>query len=220
MSHLSETERSIQRRGIFGHYVSGAYRTFARPIFTQWHVARAKSKAFLWGMDEVSHYLYGRSRRDIPALLRAFGANVAGDAIIMERLNIHNANHARYEKLHIGKRALIVNDVYLDLAVGITIEEDVIIGHHTSLLGHSDFGEHHPLRSEFPPELGAVHIQKGAFIGAHSVVLHDVTVGAYAVVAAGSLVRENVPPYTLVAGNPAKVIRQLNENLIAKSEEA
>jgi acetyltransferase-like isoleucine patch superfamily enzyme len=217
MSHVTETERSIQRRGIMGHYVSGAYRTVVRPLFTQWHVARARLKNFWWGMDEVSQYVYARSRRDIPALLRAFGASVADDAIVMERLNIHNANHARFENLHIGRGALIVNDVYLDLAVGITIEDDAIIGHHSSLIGHSDVGNR-PLQDLVPSALGAVTVKRGAFIGAHSIILHGVTIGECAVVAAGSLVREDVPQFTLVAGSPAKVVKMLQPNELPLNE--
>lgn len=47
------------------------------------------------------------------------------------------------------------------------------------------------------------------FIGARSIILKGVTIGEKAIVAAGSAVVKDVPPLTIVAGNPAKVIKQL-----------
>ena len=52
------------------------------------------------------------------------------------------------------------------------------------------------------------HIGKNCFIGAHSIILPGVTVGDGSIVAAGSVVRKNVPPNTIVGGNPAKIIRE------------
>jgi acetyltransferase-like isoleucine patch superfamily enzyme len=52
-------------------------------------------------------------------------------------------------------------------------------------------------------------ISKGAWIGAKSVILKGVTIGEGAIVGAGSVVSKDVPPYTIVAGNPAKIIREL-----------
>lgn len=55
----------------------------------------------------------------------------------------------------------------------------------------------------------AVEIGQGAWLGTRAIVLKGVTIGAEAVVGAGSLVTNDVPPRTLVAGNPAGVIREL-----------
>lgn len=52
-----------------------------------------------------------------------------------------------------------------------------------------------------------VKINDGAWIGNNAVILGGVTIGEKAIVAAGSVVTKNVPPYTIVAGNPAKVIK-------------
>jgi len=56
-----------------------------------------------------------------------------------------------------------------------------------------------------------VHIQRGAFLGIGSVVLMGVTVGEHAYVGAGAVVTEDVPPRTIVVGNPARVIRRWDE---------
>ncbi len=55
----------------------------------------------------------------------------------------------------------------------------------------------------------AVHIQDKAWIGFNSIILKGVTVGEGAIVGAGSVVTKDVPPWTIVAGNPARVIREI-----------
>lgn len=52
-----------------------------------------------------------------------------------------------------------------------------------------------------------VHIGTDAWIGAQSLILRGVTIGEGAIIAAGAVVTKDVPPYTIVAGNPARVIR-------------
>ncbi|NLF26042.1 MAG: acyltransferase [Deltaproteobacteria bacterium] len=53
-----------------------------------------------------------------------------------------------------------------------------------------------------------VKIGEHAWIGTHAVILDGVSIGAHAVVGAHALVREDVPPYAVVAGIPARIIRQ------------
>ena len=55
-----------------------------------------------------------------------------------------------------------------------------------------------------------IKICKNAWIGTRSIILKGVTIGEGAIVAAGSVVTKDVPPYTLVAGNPAIVKKKLN----------
>ncbi|MFH2008140.1 MAG: acyltransferase [bacterium] len=57
-----------------------------------------------------------------------------------------------------------------------------------------------------------VTLEDDAWIGCHCVVLRGVTVGARGVVAAGSVVTQDVPPGVIVAGNPAKVIREIDDD--------
>jgi acetyltransferase-like isoleucine patch superfamily enzyme len=55
-------------------------------------------------------------------------------------------------------------------------------------------------------------IKNKSWIGFNSIILKDITIGEGAIVGAGSVVTKDVPPYTIVAGNPARIIREIPEN--------
>ncbi|ADB38216.1 DapH/DapD/GlmU-related protein [Spirosoma linguale] len=94
---------------------------------------------------------------------------------------------------------------FLDIG-GITIEDDVQIGPHVNLTS-----ENHPLdpadRKTLIPR--PILIKRNAWIGAGATILPGVTVGENAIVAAGAVVSQDVPPNTVVAGIPAKVVKTL-----------
>jgi len=61
-----------------------------------------------------------------------------------------------------------------------------------------------------PTSTSPITIEDEVWIGANSVIVAGVTVGKHSVVAAGSIVTRDVPPYSIVAGNPAKLLKQYN----------
>ena len=69
-----------------------------------------------------------------------------------------------------------------------------------------------------PPSAAPVVIENEVVIGANAVVLEGVRVGEGAVVAAGAVVVEDVPAHTVVAGVPAKVIKQIDDKTKSKTE--
>ncbi len=104
----------------------------------------------------------------------------------------------------IGKNVFINHNCsFLDIG-GITIEDEVQIGPRVNLTS-----ENHPLdprdRQTLIPK--PVVIKRNAWIGAGATILPGVTVGENAVVAAGAVVSRDVPPNTVVAGIPAKVVK-------------
>lgn len=105
----------------------------------------------------------------------------------------------------VGKRVYIsnfvhVDDIHPDM---IFIEDDVTVGPYTMFFTHS---YHHTLDIPEVTEKGEIHLKKGCFIGAGSVILPGVTIGEGAIVGAGSVVTRRVEPKYIVAGSPAKVI--------------
>jgi 2,3,4,5-tetrahydropyridine-2,6-dicarboxylate N-acetyltransferase len=69
-----------------------------------------------------------------------------------------------------------------------------------------------------PPSAKPVVLEDNVLIGANAVVVEGVTIGEGSVVAAGAVVLEDVPPYTVVAGMPAKVIKQIDDKTKSKTE--
>jgi acetyltransferase-like isoleucine patch superfamily enzyme len=94
----------------------------------------------------------------------------------------------------------------------IEIGEDTILGA-GSLILDNDFhvpGPGFSWLTEYTQNSKPVKIGRGCFVGARSIVLKGVVLGDRVIVGAGSVVTRNVPPDSVVAGNPAKVVRQLS----------
>jgi acetyltransferase-like isoleucine patch superfamily enzyme len=68
------------------------------------------------------------------------------------------------------------------------------------------------LQAYLPASTAPVHFGRGCFVGANATVLPGVTVGECAVVAAGAVVTEDVPPWHMVGGVPARLIKVLRDD--------
>ena len=102
-----------------------------------------------------------------------------------------------------------LNDAFLDVQNTITIESNVNFGHQVKILtGSHDIYKFGKERSKSISK--PVVIKTGVWIASFAIILPGVEIGEYSVVAAGSVVRGNIPPYVLVAGNPAKIVKDLN----------
>jgi len=94
---------------------------------------------------------------------------------------------------------------------GVTVEDDVFIGHHVVFINDpypratNEGGE---LQTEADWTVHPTVVKRGASIGSGSVILCNVTIGENALVGAGSVVTKDVAPSTIVAGNPARLIRK------------
>lgn len=97
----------------------------------------------------------------------------------------------------------------LDCINRIIIEKDVFSGHDIMILtgchDYMKFGDERKRSNTSEP----IHICEGVWIGSRAIILKGVTIGKHAVVGAGSVVTHDVPEYTLVAGNPARIIKHL-----------
>jgi acetyltransferase-like isoleucine patch superfamily enzyme len=114
-------------------------------------------------------------------------------------------------RLHIDPTA-IVNNALINLSSGdVTIGEYAFFGHNVSVLtGTHDWTKFGAERQVAVPESGRdVVIEEGAWLSSHVVVVAPCRIGAHSVVGVGSLVLGDVEPYTVVAGSPAKVLRQI-----------
>jgi acetyltransferase-like isoleucine patch superfamily enzyme len=95
---------------------------------------------------------------------------------------------------------------------GVTIEDDVFVGHNVSFINDKYPQSTNPegtLQTEKDWKVVPTLVKRGASIGTSTTILCGVTIGENAIIGAGSVVTKDVPPNTLVAGVPAKIIRSL-----------
>ena len=110
----------------------------------------------------------------------------------------------------IGKRVKISSHTLI--CQGVTIEDEVFIGHGVMFINDRyprATTEERELQTEDDWELIPTLVKRRASIGSNATILCGVTIGENAIVGAGSVVTKDVPPNTIVAGNPARIIREL-----------
>jgi acetyltransferase-like isoleucine patch superfamily enzyme len=115
------------------------------------------------------------------------------------------------DRLHISPTA-VVNNALFNLSSGeITVGEYAFFGHNVSVLtGTHDWTKFGAARQVAVPESGRdVVIEEGVWVSSNAIVVAPCRIGANAVVGVGSLVLSDVEAYTVVAGNPARVLRTI-----------
>lgn len=103
------------------------------------------------------------------------------------------------DQCRIGSRVSIQTGVYIPTFT--VIEDDVFLGPRVCLTNDKFMGR--------PAELVGVTVRRGARLGANCVVLPGIEIGEQAVVGSGAVVTKDVPAYSIVAGNPARVMGEV-----------
>ena len=118
------------------------------------------------------------------------------------------------KKASIGKNCKISSHTFI--CEGVTVEDNVFIGHNVTFINDAfpratrGDGE---LQTEADWVVVHTRIKRGASIGSSATILCGITVGENALIGAGSVVTKDVPPNTIVAGNPARVLRAINSEV-------
>lgn len=118
----------------------------------------------------------------------------------------------------VGKRCKISSHTFI--CEGVTIEDGVFIGHGVMFINDSyprAITNDGKLQTEADWKVERTVIKRGASVGSGATILANVTIGEYALVGAGSVVTRDVPAYAVVAGNPAKILRYVEESEEAKN---
>lgn len=142
--------------------------------------------------------------------LQVVGAKIGSNAVLMDA-HFFNWHHMGPKGLTVGKSCFIGDETLIDLYDKVTLEDNVSIAQRVVILTHLNVGyKNHPLQKYFPSGSQPVVFKSGSVVGAGAIILSGVTVGEESMIGAGSVVTKNVPSHTLVAGVPAKIIRELN----------
>jgi acetyltransferase-like isoleucine patch superfamily enzyme len=123
------------------------------------------------------------------------GAVIGRDGNICSHCFIEN-------KVIVGDRVTVKCGV--QLWDGVTLEDDVFVGPNATFTNDLE-----PRSRNDAAKLLPTLVKKGASIGANATILPGLTIGEGAMVGAGAVVTKDVPPRTLVVGNPARVVRSL-----------
>lgn len=179
--------------------------------------AKALRKAYLLYAYQVFKFMYGKcnamnyiSTKDTDLLIRLLrkeGAYIGSDVSILSPLIFHEARD--FSKLSIGDGVHIGRMCLFDLSDEIRIGNRVTISMGTMIITHIDVGAS-KLKAIYPRVTSGVSIQDDAYLACQSTLLSGVAIGRGSFVAAKALVNADVPDYTMVAGIPAKLIKDLH----------
>ncbi len=179
-------------------------------IFGEWKEIKAIIES---NKLNIVDYVVENDRRNsaIPLLdTKAIKARIEPGAIIRDQVEI-------------GDNAIIMMGALINIGAvigeGTMIDMGVVLGGRATVGKNCHIGAGAVLAGVIePPSAQPVIVEDDVVVGANAVILEGVKVGKGAVVAAGAIVIEDVPPYTVVAGTPARVIKAIDEKTKSKTE--
>lgn len=155
---------------------------------------------------------------------------LAGIPLVYGDLELHIGDHVTMHgtttlngtKVFARPRLVIGNRTHCGSSFGVSVGADVVIGDDVLIASHVGIFSYdsHPLDAEerrrglpaSPESSRPIYIHDKAWICTGAVILKGVTIGEGGIVATGAVVTEDVPAYTVVAGNPARVVKRLAAN--------
>lgn len=187
-------------------FISGSVGT----LFGEWSDIEAALKA---NAQKITDFVVENDRRNsaIPLLdMKNIKARIEPGAVIRDQVEI-------------GDNAVIMMGASINIGAvigeGTMIDMNVVLGGRATVGKNCHIGAGSVLAGVIePPSAKPVVVEDDVVVGANAVILEGVTVGKGAVVAAGAIVTEDVLPNTVVAGVPARVIKQIDEKTKGKTE--
>ncbi|MCK4799023.1 MAG: acyltransferase [Spirochaetes bacterium] len=160
----------------------------------------------IFGIQYINNYIQRTSLLfTIPYILKIFGAQIGNDAKI-KNISIDNAEKS-YQNIKIGNNVYIGKNVFFDLADKIIIEDEAVLAGNVQIYTHGDVGER-LLSKYYSRKQNKVVINKGAWIGAGSIILYGSVIEKESIVAAGSVIKGDVKQGWIYGGKLAEKIKQ------------
>lgn len=147
---------------------------------------------------------------DIKPVLK--GVELGSNVLIGKNAWFDISRETKGGKIFVGDGTQIGRNVVISACKKISIGKKCLISYNVSIMDH----DHNIFDPEISPLDGGITegreviIEDKCFIGAHSFILKGVHLGKHSVVGANSVVTKSFPPYSVIAGSPAKLIRMLN----------
>lgn len=198
---------------VYSYQVANVFQKIWSNLYTGWMKRRFKN---------FEGYITGTITLHGPQFI-----SVGEKSTIQERVRLlawEKFNEQKFNpKIIIGKNAVIQKDCFLSSVNKIEIGDNTVITEHTVILDnvHGDFQDNHLTFNEDPnvPDVflknvytrdlasrGPVIIENDVHVGMFCTILPKTQIGHHSVIAAHSIVAGKIPPYSLVGGNPAKII--------------
>ena len=218
MKKIGKIDKSFQMVGhimsyVWPQYLAKVFTRIKKNVYTGW-----KSRVF----KELRGYLNGNVTINGGEYI-----TIGKDSIVFEGASLNawdTFGEQRFTpQIEIGRNTVIQKNVFISSTNKVIIGDNVAITDYTVILDnvHGDFQDNH-LTFNVDPEIpdvflqnvqtrhvvskGPVIIEDNVHIGMFSMILPKTTIGHNSVIAAHSVVSGRIPPYSLVAGNPAEVI--------------
>lgn len=138
---------------------------------------------------------------------------IGNDKKIITRTGVSSSTFIDYpHNLQLGKGVYVGHHNFLEASNGLIIEDGCQITNFITITTHSShvsirlYGAHYAGGDMIGYVKGKVHIGKYSFIGPHSTIMPDTVIGKGSLVAAYSYVQGHFPDFSIIAGNPAKVV--------------
>lgn len=179
-------------------------------LFGEWSEIEAAIAA---NKDQITDVVVENDRRNsaIPLVdLKGINSRIEPGAFIRDQVDI-------------GNNCIIMMGAVINIGAvigdGTMIDMGAILGGRATVGKNCHIGAGAVLAGVIePPSATPVIVEDDVLVGANAVVLEGVKIGKGAVVAAGAIVTKDVPPYTVVAGTPAKVIKEIDDKTKSKTE--
>ncbi|RYE23298.1 MAG: acyltransferase [Sphingobacteriaceae bacterium] len=120
--------------------------------------------------------------------------------------------------LQIGSNTYVGPNSFIQgYKANVTIGERVSIAQNVNIMSNSGPNASPAMQKYFPIEIAEVIIENDCWIGANSIIMPGVMLGEFCVVAANSFVNSSFEPFSVIGGNPARLLRKLDESVIKKN---